>query len=51
LNALVEAANTNQDLVIVNEQEKTPSGGWLEKISTTQKNFKLFILNDCIQFF
>lgn len=41
LNALVEATSTNQDLVIVSEEEKTTSGDWLEKINT-QKNFKLF---------
>lgn len=42
LNALVEAASTNQDLVIVSEDEESPSGDWLEKIGSTQKNFKLF---------
>jgi GGDEF domain-containing protein len=43
LNALVEATSTNQDLVIVSdEQKETLSGDWLEKINSTQKNFKLF---------
>lgn len=42
LNALVEATSTNQDLVIVSEEEKSSSGDWLEKVSSTQKNFKLF---------
>lgn len=41
LNALIEATSTNQDLVIVNEEEKAPSGDWLDKINA-QKNFKLF---------
>lgn len=42
LNALVEATSTNQDLVIVSDEEKSSSGDWLEKVSSTQKNFKLF---------
>lgn len=43
LNALVEASSTNQDLVIVSEEsESNSSGDWLEKINSTQKNFKLF---------
>ncbi len=42
LNALIEAENTNQDLVIVSEEEKDSSDNWLEKINTSQKNFKLF---------
>lgn len=42
LNALVEAASTNQDLVIVSEEEKSSSEDWLEKINLPQKNFKLF---------
>lgn len=42
LNALVEATSTGQDLVIVNEEEKTFSSDWLEKMNSTQKNFKLF---------
>lgn len=41
LNALVEAASTNQDLVIVSEEEN-PSGDWFEKVNSAQKNFKLF---------
>lgn len=41
LNALTEAASAKQDLVIVNEEEKD-SSDWLDKINTTQKNFKLF---------
>lgn len=42
VNALVEAKSTNQDLIIVSEEEKGSSGDWLEKINSTQKNFKLF---------
>lgn len=43
LSALVESFTINQDLVIVNkEEEKTSSSDWLDKISSTQKNFKLF---------
>lgn len=43
LNGLVEAESTGQDLVIVSEEEKNiSSGDWLEKINSTQKNFKLF---------
>lgn len=42
LNALIEAASTKQDLVIVSEPEKNSSSDWLEKINSTQKNFKLF---------
>lgn len=41
LNALVEATSTNQDLVIVSDEEKDSSGDWLDKINA-QKNFKLF---------
>lgn len=41
LNALIEATSTNQDLVIVSEEEKADSGDWIEKINA-QKNFKLF---------
>ena len=42
LGALIESTSTNQDLVIVNKEEKKSSGDWLEKINSTQKNFKLF---------
>ena len=42
LNALIEAESTKQDLVIVNEEEKSVSDDWLDKINSTQKNFKLF---------
>ncbi len=42
INALNEAKSTNQELIIVSEEEKDSSGDWLEKINTTQKNFKLF---------
>lgn len=42
VNALVEATSTKQDLVIVSEEEKQYSGDWLDKINTSQKNFKLF---------
>lgn len=43
LEGLVEAETTGKDLVIVNEEEKQiSSDGWLEKIGSAQKNFKLF---------
>lgn len=42
LNALVEATSTNKDLVIVSNEEKDSSGDWLDKINSSQKNFKLF---------
>lgn len=42
LNALIEAESTKQDLVIVNQEEKPASDDWLDKINSTQKNFKLF---------
>lgn len=42
LNALVEAKSTNQEVVIVSERESSSSGDWLEKINSSQKNFKLF---------
>lgn len=42
LNALIEAVSTRQDLIIVSEEEKQYSGDWLDKINTSQKNFKLF---------
>lgn len=42
LNALSESASTKQDLVIVSEEEKNLSSDWLDKINSTQKNFKLF---------
>lgn len=40
--ALIEAASSNQDLVIVSEEEKNSSADWLDKITSSQKNFKLF---------
>lgn len=42
LNALVEANSTKQDLIIVSDEEKHLSNDWLDKINSTQKNFKLF---------
>lgn len=42
LNALVEAEATKTDLVVVSDKEEQSSGDWLNKISSTQKNFKLF---------
>lgn len=42
LNALTEANSTKQDMVIVSEEEKNLSSDWLDKINSTQKNFKLF---------
>lgn len=41
-NALNEAKSTNQELVIVSDEEKNKSEDWLDKINSTQKNFKLF---------
>lgn len=41
VNALVEAISTNQDLVIVSDEEKADTNDWLDKINP-QKNFKLF---------
>lgn len=41
VNALVEATSTNQDLVIVSDEEKAETNDWLDKINP-QKNFKLF---------
>lgn len=41
VNALVEATSTNQDLVIVSDEEKADTNDWLDKINP-QKNFKLF---------
>ena len=42
LNALVEAEATKTDLVVATDKEEQVPGDWLEKISSTQKNFKLF---------
>lgn len=42
LKALVEAVSTKQDLVIVSEEGRDLSGDWLDKINSSQKNFKLF---------
>lgn len=42
LNALIEAEATKTDLVVVNETEEKSSEDWLDKIGTTQRNFKLF---------
>lgn len=42
LNALVESNSTKRDLVIVSDEDKNSSEDWLDKINTTQKNFKLF---------
>lgn len=42
LNAIVEAKSTNQEMVIVSEEDKNSSEDWLDKINSTQKNFKLF---------
>lgn len=41
VNAIVGATATNQDLVIVSEDEKTDSNDWLDRVNP-QKNFKLF---------
>lgn len=42
LNALIEASSLNKDLVIVNQKATDSSEDWLDKINSTQKNFKLF---------
>ena len=42
LNALIEAESTKQDMVIVNDEKEATSDDWLDKINSTQKNFKLF---------
>lgn len=42
LNALIEAEATKTDLVVVNETKEKSSEDWLDKINSTQKNFKLF---------
>lgn len=42
LNALIESNSTKRDLIVVSEEEKNLSEDWLEKINSTQKNFKLF---------
>lgn len=42
LNALVEATSTNQEIVIVSEEQKQSSSEWLNKVNSNQKNFKLF---------
>lgn len=42
LKALIEAESTKTDLVVASQEEKKSSEDWLNKISTNQKNFKLF---------
>lgn len=42
LNSQIEADSTKQDVVIVTEEEKHSNIDWLDKINSTQKNFKLF---------
>lgn len=42
LNALIEANSAKQDLIIINDEEKHLSADWLDKINSSQKNFKLF---------
>lgn len=42
LNSLVEAKSLNQDLVIVSNEQKSSSAEWLDKMNSSQKNFKLF---------
>jgi len=42
LNALIEAESTKNDLVVVNNEEEETSSSWLDKINSSQKNFKLF---------
>lgn len=42
LNALIEASSTQQEVVIVSDEQKQGSSDWLDKINSNQKNFKLF---------
>lgn len=42
LGALLEASSTNQDLVIVSDEDKDSSNDWFDSINSSQKNFKLF---------
>lgn len=42
LNALVKAEATKQDMVIISDEPEVPTGDWLDKINSSQKNFKLF---------
>lgn len=42
LSALVKAETTKQDMVVVEEKNDAASGDWLDKINSSQKNFKLF---------
>lgn len=41
-NALIEAESTKNDLVVVDNSEEIGTEDWLDKINSTQKNFKLF---------
>lgn len=42
LNGLIEAESTKIDLVVVDNSTEATSEDWLDKINSTQKNFKLF---------
>ena len=42
LNALIEAESTQNDLIVVNDDEEPSSSDWLDKMNSSQKNFKLF---------
>lgn len=43
LDGLIEAESSGQDLIIVSDEEQEISSeNWLDKINSTQKNFKLF---------
>jgi len=42
LNGLIEAESTKNDMVVVDNSEESSSEDWLDKINSTQKNFKLF---------
>ena len=42
LNALIEAESTKNDLIVVGDGKENSSEDWLDKINSSQKNFKLF---------
>ncbi len=42
LNGLIEAENSKQDFVIVESEPEENQGDWMEKMTSAQKNFKLF---------
>ncbi len=42
LNGLIEAQNSKQDFIFVESEPEENQGDWMEKMTSTQKNFKLF---------